>query len=82
MEKTEDKLISDELENQKKLLEENLKALKEEIPSETKSEISENDSESPDIDDYYEIKDDEEPELKTEKGQTIEQAENESEAYY
>ncbi len=81
MENTEDNSNPDEIETQKKLLEENLKALNEgNETSETKKKISKNDSE--DFDDYYDIKDDEEPEMKLEKGQTLEQKENESEEYF
>jgi len=72
---------SNEIEKQKKLLEENLSALNEGDPinKDTKN-IPEKDQD-PDFDDYYEVKD-EEPELKIQKGQTIEQAENESEDYF
>ncbi len=74
MEKTEDKLTPDE----EKILQDALKELPEE-KLESDGESSE--TQHPDYDDYYEVVD-EEPEMKLDKGQTIEQKESESEDYY
>jgi len=73
--------LSNEIKEQQKLIAENLKVLDEDTSSKDSKHIPEKEQ-NPDYDDYYEIKDDEEPELKLEKGQTIEQLENESGDYY
>ncbi len=75
MEKTEDKLTSDD----EKILQDAIKELPEETLENSDEESSK--SEHPDFDDYYEVTE-EEPEMKLQKGQTIEQKENESEDYY
>ncbi len=75
MEKTEDLELTDEEKQVLKLIEENEKKL-----SEAKSP-DKPENENPDYDDYYEVQD-EEPEMKLEKGQTVEQKESESEDYY
>ncbi len=80
MEKTEEKLSPDDKAEIKKLLEENLEP-SEGDTSEKKKQISSNDSENPDYDDYYEVND-EEPELKLKPNQTAEQYESESGDYY
>ncbi len=74
MEKTEEIELTDEEKEVLKLIAENEKLL-----SEAKS--SEPEEEHPDYDDYYEVQD-EEPDMKLEKGQTVEQKESESEDYY
>jgi len=75
LEKTEEKLTPDE----EKILQDALKELPEEKLEKSDGETSE--PENPDYDDYYEVKD-EEPDMKLEKNQTIEQYEEASEDYY
>ncbi len=75
LEKTEDKLTPEE----EKIISDAIK----ELPAEKLEKSSEvtSETENPDYDDYYEVKD-EEPDMKLEKNQSIEQKESESEDYY